>query len=76
MNSMQLMQVLRQALSSGNPQAMTYSMLQGDPLGQQILQMTQGMNPNQVQNLVQQTCSQRGIDFNQLMLMVNSLGIR
>lgn len=76
MNPMQIMQMLRQVGSSGNPQAMMNSMLMGNPQGQQILQMTQGMGSNQLQGLVQQACVQKGIDFNQLMQMVNSLGFK
>ncbi len=72
---MQLMQAVAQLKNSGNPQQAMMGMFGNNPQFQQLMQMTRGANEQQLMGMVQQTCQQRGIDFNQLMQTFKSMGM-
>ncbi len=70
MNPLQMMQVLRGAQ---NPMQMMVQMSQQNPQLSQIMQMTNGKTPAQMEEMVRQAAQQRGIDLNQL---AQQLGVK
>jgi hypothetical protein len=48
-----------------NPMQMMMQQFNGNPLFQRAQQMAQGKTPNEVQQIAQNLCNQRGIDINQ-----------
>lgn len=69
-NPMQLMQMLR---GSGNPMQMLMGMSRNNPQLQQIIQMTNGKTPAEMQQMVMDEARKRGIDINQL---AQQMGVR
>lgn len=69
-NPMQLMQMLR---GSGNPMQMLMGMSRNNPQLQQIMQMTNGKTPAEMQQMVMDEARKRGIDINQL---AQQMGVR
>lgn len=69
-NPMQLMQMIQ---GNSNPMQMLMGMSQNDPQLRQILQMTNGKTPAEMQSMVMDEARKRGIDINQL---AQQMGIR
>ena len=67
---------LMQALQSNNPMMFLQQRYGNTPAFQKTLQMMDGKNPQQIQQVVLNLARQRGVDMNQLMQMANSLGLK
>lgn len=72
MNPMELMQ----ALQSNNPMMFLQQRYGNTPAFQKSMEMMQGKNPQQMQQVVLNIARQKGMDINQLMQMAQSLGLR
>jgi hypothetical protein len=65
--------MLVQAMNSGgNPMALLQQMAPQNPQAFQALQMMQGKNPQQLEQMARSMAQERGIDINQ---MIRQLGI-
>lgn len=65
-----------QAMQSNNPMMALQQMYGQTPAFQKTMQMCQGKNEQQLQQVVLNVAQQRGIDINQLRQMAQSLGLR
>lgn len=63
MNPLQMVQILRGAQ---NPMQMMMQLSQQNPQLNQIMQMTNGKTPAQMEQMVRQAAQQRGVDLNQI----------
>lgn len=70
MNPLQMMQMLKGAQ---NPMQTMMQLSQHNPQLNQIMQMTNGKTPAQMEQMVRQAAQQRGVDLNQL---AQQLGIK
>lgn len=70
MNPLQMMQMLR---GSQNPMQAMMQLSRQNPQLNQIMQMTNGKTPAQMEQMVRQAAQQRGVDLNQL---AQQLGIK
>lgn len=70
MNPLQIMQMLRGAQ---NPMQTMMQLSQQNPQLNQIMQMTNGKTPAQMEQMVRQAAQQRGVDLNQL---AQQLGVK
>ena len=70
MNPLQMVQMLRGAQ---NPMQTMMHLSQQNPQLNQIMQMTNGKTPAQMEQMVRQAAQQRGVDLNQL---AQQLGIK
>lgn len=70
MNPLQMMQMLRGAQ---NPMQTMMQLSRQNPQLNQIMQMTNGKTPAQMEQMVRQAAQQRGVDLNQL---AQQLGIK
>lgn len=69
---MELMQIMQ----TNNPMMFLQQRYGNTPEFQKTMQMMQGKNPQQVQQVVMNLAQQRGVDINQLRQMAQSLGLR
>lgn len=72
LNPIQIMQMLQTVRNSGNPQEAILSMFGNTPQVNEVMNLARTNDP---QILLRQVCQQRGIDFNQLLQMVRSMGL-
>lgn len=63
MNPLQMVQMLRGAQ---NPMQTMMQLSQQNPQLNQIMQMTNGKTPAQMEQMVRQAAQQRGVDLNQI----------
>lgn len=70
MNPLQMMQMLR---GSQNPMQAMMQLSRQNPQLNQIMQMTNGKTPAQMEQMLRQAAQQRGVDLNQL---AQQLGIK
>lgn len=70
MNPLQMVQMLRGAQ---NPMQTMMQLSRQNPQLNQIMQMTNGKTPAQMEQMVRQAAQQRGVDLNQL---AQQLGIK
>ena len=70
MNPLQMIQLLRGAQ---NPMQTMVQLSQQNPQLNQIMQMTNGKTPAQMEQMVRQAAQQRGVDLNQL---AQQLGVK
>lgn len=70
MNPLQMIQMLRGAQ---NPMQTMVQLSQQNPQLSQIMQMTNGKTPAQMEQMVRQAAQQRGVDLNQL---AQQLGVK
>lgn len=70
MNPLQMIQMLRGAQ---NPMQTMVQLSQQNPQLNQIMQMTNGKTPAQMEQMVRQAAQQRGVDLNQL---AQQLGVK
>lgn len=70
MNPLQMVQMLRGAQ---NPMQTMMQLSQQNPQLNQIMQMTNGKTPAQMEQMVRQAAQQRGVDLNQL---AQQLGVK
>lgn len=71
----QVSQMATQLRNSNNPEQMLMNMFGNNPQVKGLLQVTKGANEQQLIAMVQQTCQQRGIDFNSLMQTLHGMGM-
>lgn len=77
MNGMQgMMQMLQMMQQSGNPQQFMLSNFGNNPQFQSMMQMMQGKSPMEVEQMVRQMASQRGINIDNIINMMRQSGIR
>lgn len=72
LNPIQIMQMLQTVRNSQNPQEAIFNMFGNTPQVNEVMNLARYNDP---QILLRQVCQQRGIDFNQLMQMVKSMGL-
>ena len=65
-----------QAMQSNDPIAFLQQRYGNTPAFQKSLQMMDGKNPQQIQQVVLNLARQRGMDINQIQQMANSLGLK
>ena len=70
MNPLQMVQMLRGAQ---NPMRTMMQLSQQNPQLNQIMQMTNGKTPAQMEQMVRQAAQQRGVDLNQI---AQQLGVK
>ena len=62
-----MMQMMQQIGRGGNPAQMMQSQLQNNPLFQRAQEMAKGKSPDELKQIAQNLCKQRGIDIDQAM---------
>lgn len=73
MNPMQIIQMLQ---GGENPMQMMQQMFGNNPHFQRAMQMTKGKTPRQMQQVAQNLCKQRGIDFDGMTQQMSSMGMK
>ena len=58
-NPMQLLSLLQ---NNTNPMGLMNQMFGSNPIYQQVMQMTQGKNPNQIQQIIKNVAHERGMN--------------
>ncbi len=77
MNGIQgMMQMLQMMQQSGDPKQFMLSNFGNNPQFQSIMQMMQGKSPMEVEQMVRQIASQRGINIDNIINMLRQSGIR
>lgn len=72
-NPMQLFYMLSQ---NPNPMSMMSQLMGGNPFFQQAMKMTEGKNPNEIKQIVNNIASQKGITQEQLNGMFSMFGFK
>lgn len=72
-NPMQLLSLLQ---NNANPMAMMNQMFGNNPIFQQVMQMTQGKNPMQIQQIIKNVAHERGMNDQQLNQFINQFGLK
>lgn len=67
---------LLQNNSSGNPMQLVNQILGNNPLLQRAMQMAQGKTPAQMQQIVRNLASQRGISPQQINQIIEQFGLK
>lgn len=70
------MQILNLLQNNANPMAMMNQMFGNNPIYQQVMQMTQGKNPNQIQQIIKNVAHERGMNDQQLNQFINQFGLK
>ena len=72
-NPMQLLNLLQ---NNANPMGLMNQMFGSNPIYQQVMQMTQGKNPNQIQQIIKNVARERGMNDQQLNQFINQFGLK
>lgn len=72
-NPMQLLNLLQ---SNANPMALMNQMFGNNPIFQQVMQMTQGKNPMQIQQIIKNVAHEQGMNEQQLNQFINQFGLK
>lgn len=72
-NPMQLLSLLQ---NNANPIGLMNQMFGSNPIYQQVMQMTQGKNPNQIQQIIKNVAHERGMNDQQLNQFINQFGLK
>lgn len=72
-NPMQLLNLLQ---NNANPMGLMNQMFGSNPIYQQVMQMTQGKNPNQIQQIIKNIAHERGMNDQQLNQFINQFGLK
>lgn len=72
-NPMQLLNLLQ---NNENPMGLMNQMFGSNPIYQQVMQMTQGKNPNQIQQIIKNVAHERGMNDQQLNQFINQFGLK
>lgn len=72
-NPMQLLSLLQ---NNANPMGLMNQMFGSNPIYQQVMQMTQGKNPNQIQQIIKNVAHERGMNDQQLNQFINQFGLK
>ena len=70
------MQMFQSFMTSQNLMLMMQQMLGGNPMFQQAMQMAQGKNPQQLQEVVKNIAKQKNIDEAQVRQMASQFGLK
>lgn len=73
---MDIMQALKFLQASKNPAAAMQQMAGNNPLMQRALAMGQGKSEDEVKIIIKNLANQRGIDVDQLNILLNPLGLK
>lgn len=74
-NPQALIQMMSMLQSSGNPQAMMMQQFGNNPQFHSAMQMLQGKNPQQIEQMARQIAQQQGINIDQLLQQMRQFGI-
>lgn len=72
-NPMQLLSLLQ---NNTNPMGLMNQMFGSNPIYQQVMQMTQGKNPNQIQQIIKNVAHERGMNDQQLNQFISQFGLK
>lgn len=72
-NPMQLLSLLQ---NNANPMGLMNQMFGSNPIYQQVMQMTQGKNPNQIQQIIKNVAHERGMNDQQLNQFISQFGLK
>lgn len=72
-NPIQLLNLLQ---NNANPMELMNQMFGSNPIYQQVMQMTQGKNPNQIQQIIKNIAHERGMNDQQLNQFINQFGLK
>lgn len=75
-NPMQLSNLMSQLSRSGNPLVMMQQMFGGNPIFNTAMQISQGKDVNQLQQIVKNLAKERGMDSNQLNSFLEPFGLK
>ena len=70
------MQILNLLQNNVNPMAMMNQMFGNNPIFQQVMQMTQGKNPMQIQQIIKNVAHEKGMNEQQLNQFINQFGLK
>lgn len=70
------MQILNLLQNNANPMAMMNQMFGNNPIFQQVMQMTQGKNPMQIQQIIKNVAHEKGMNEQQLNQFINQFGLK
>lgn len=70
------MQILNLLQNNANPMAVMNQMFGNNPIFQQVMQMTQGKNPMQIQQIIKNVAHERGMNEQQLNQFINQFGLK
>lgn len=70
------MQILNLLQNNANPMGLMNQMFGSNPIYQQVMQMTQGKNPNQIQQIIKNVAHERGMNDQQLNQFINQFGLK
>ena len=73
MNPMQIVQML--VSGGGNPMQFMQQMFGNNPNFQRAMQMTKGKTPRQMQQVAQNLCKEKGVDFENMVNQMSSMGL-
>lgn len=69
-------EMLQVLMHSNNPAAMVQQMLGNNPMFQRAMQMGQGKSEDEIKQIVKNLASQRGMDINQLNMMLSQFNMK
>lgn len=72
----QLMQMFNMMKNANNPMALMQQMSANNPQMQMALKMANGKNPQEIQQVIQNVCQQKGISQEQLQQMASQFGLK
>lgn len=72
-NPMQLLSLLQ---NNTNPMGLMNQMFGSNPIYQQVMQMTQGKNPNQIQQIIKNVAHEKGMNEQQLNQFISQFGLK
>lgn len=75
-NPMQMFQLIGQLRNNPNPIGAMQTMFGNNPMFQQAIQMAQGKSPQELRQTAINLCQTKGIDFNQVQAMAQSMGYK
>lgn len=70
------MQILNLLQNNANPMAMMNQLFGNNPIFQQVMQMTQGKNPMQIQQIIKNVAHEKGMNEQQLNQFINQFGLK
>lgn len=72
-NPMQFLSLLQ---NNTNPMGLMNQMFGSNPIYQQVMQMTQGKNPNQIQQIIKNVAHEKGMNEQQLNQFISQFGLK
>lgn len=75
-NPMQLLQMFTQIKNATNPMQFMSNMFGNNSQFNMAMKMAEGKSPEEMQNVINNICKQKGIDINQVKQMAEQFGIK